>query len=561
MDAVIQLKGAGFRYASAEAGAVGGIDLVVHAGEVVVVTGPSGCGKTTLARMVNGLVPAMYAGVAEGSVLVAGVLMEEWELDGLARVVGSVFQNPRTQFFNLDTTSEIAFGCENAGLPCDEIRARVDGAARMLSIEGLLDRDIRALSGGQKQLVATASACAMRPMAYVLDEPTAALDVDAMLRLRDAVARLKRSGAAVLIAEHRLWWLRGVADRVVLMQGGRIVSDMEAGEFGGLSAADRQRLGVRAWDVADVALPVRTRPEAGAVALAAHGVAAGYDRRTPCVAHADFQARAGRVVALIGRNGAGKTTLSRVFAGLHREMAGQVEVCGVPLSARERAGRVYLGMQESGYQLFSDTVAGELESAVRARGAAEGMAPARGAAAGATSARGAAEGGLDGSRRVGAASGPGGLQSEAERGPGRPQPEAECGPGGPQPDVERKVAAALDDFGLVDVRERHPLSLSGGQRQRVAIAAGILQGARVMVLDEPTSGLDLANMQRVAAQIRACAARGACIVVVTHDFEFACSTCDEIAFMTHGHIGECFDLAPGTLRRARELFGFPVSGG
>ena len=511
MDAVIQLKGAGFRYASAEAGAVGGIDLVVHAGEVVVVTGPSGCGKTTLARMVNGLVPAMYAGVAEGSVLVAGVLMEEWELDGLARVVGSVFQNPRTQFFNLDTTSEIAFGCENAGLPCDEIRARVDGAARMLSIEGLLDRDIRALSGGQKQLVATASACAMRPMAYVLDEPTAALDVDAMLRLRDAVARLKRSGAAVLIAEHRLWWLRGVADRVVLMQGGR--------------------------------------------------VAAGYDRRTPCVAHADFQARAGRVVALIGRNGAGKTTLSRVFAGLHREMAGQVEVCGVPLSARERAGRVYLGMQESGYQLFSDTVAGELESAVRARGAAEGMAPARGAAAGATSARGAAEGGLDGSRRVGAASGPGGLQSEAERGPGRPQPEAECGPGGPQPDVERKVAAALDDFGLVDVRERHPLSLSGGQRQRVAIAAGILQGARVMVLDEPTSGLDLANMQRVAAQIRACAARGACIVVVTHDFEFACSTCDEIAFMTHGHIGECFDLAPGTLRRARELFGFPVSGG
>ena len=82
-----------------------------------------------------------------------------------------------------------------------------------------------------------------------------------------------------------------------------------------------------------------------------------------------------------------------------------------------------------------------------------------------------------------------------------------------------------------------------------------------MVLDEPTSGLDLANMQRVAAQIRACAARGACIAVVTHDFEFACSTCDEIAFMTHGHIGECFDLAPGTLRRARELFGFPVSGG
>ncbi len=520
MGAVIQLKGAGFRYASADSGAVGDIavndiDLAVGAGEVVVVTGPSGCGKTTLARMVNGLVPAMYAGETAGSVLVAGVPMEKWELDGLARTVGSVFQNPRTQFFNLDTTSEIAFGCENAGLPCDDIRARVDGAARMLSIEGLLDRDIRALSGGQKQLVAMASACAMRPAAYVLDEPTAALDVDAMLRLRDAVARLKRSGAAVLIAEHRLWWLRGVADRVVLMQGGRVVSDMEAGEFGGLSDEDRRRLGVRAWDVVDVALPGRVRPDAGAVALSAHGVTAGYGRRAPCVAHADFQAHAGRVVALIGRNGAGKTTLSRVFAGLHRETAGQVEVCGAPLPARERAGRVYLGMQESGYQLFSDTVAGELESAVRVRDAAS--------------------------------------RADAKL---RADAHADL-----QADVSGEVAAALDDFGLVDVRERHPLSLSGGQRQRVAIAAGILQGARVMVLDEPTSGLDLANMQRVAAQIRACAARGACIVVVTHDFEFACSTCDEIAFMTHGHIGECFDLAPGTLRRARELFGFPVSGG
>ena len=132
MGAVIQLKGAGFRYASADSGAVGDIavndiDLAVGAGEVVVVTGPSGCGKTTLARMVNGLVPAMYAGETAGSVLVAGVPMEKWELDGLARTVGSVFQNPRTQFFNLDTTSEIAFGCENAGLPCDDIRARERG--------------------------------------------------------------------------------------------------------------------------------------------------------------------------------------------------------------------------------------------------------------------------------------------------------------------------------------------------------------------------------------------------------------------------------------------------
>ena len=255
--------------------------------------------------------------------------------------------------------------------------------------------------------------------AYVLDEPTAALDVDAMLRLRDAVARLKRSGAAVLIAEHRLWWLRGVADRVVLMQGGRIVSDMEAGEFGGLSAKTgggwacvRGTLSTLRCARARARRtrgPWRFRPVVSRRAMAGARLAS----RMP-----SFQAHAGRVVALIGRNGAGKTTLSRVFAGLHRETAGQVEVCGAPLPARERAGRVYLGMQESGYQLFSDTVAGELESAVRVRDAAS--------------------------------------RADAKL---RADAHADL-----QADVSGEVAAALDDFGLVDVRERHPLSLSGGQR-------------------------------------------------------------------------------------------------
>ncbi len=104
------------------------------------------------------------------------------------------------------------------------------------------------------------------------------------------------------------------------------------------------------------------------------------------------------------------------------------------------------------------------------------------------------------------------------------------------------------------------MSLSGGQRQRLAIAAGALQGARVMVLDEPTSGLDLANMRRVAAQIERLKAGGACLVIVTHDFEFACATCDELAFMADGRIAERFALSPRTLRRAREVFGFDGRG-
>ncbi len=214
----IEFRGAGFSYAAAKgAASAHGVSFAQREGECVVVTGPSGCGKTTLARMVNGLIPAVYAGTTEGGVYVFGRAVADWEMDDLSCAVGSVFQNPRSQFFNLDTTSEIAFGCENMGVPRDEIARRIASATRALGVEHLLERDIRALSGGEKQLVAVASVHAMEPSAFVLDEPTAALDVRAMMRLREAVSRLKATGKTVIVAEHRLWWLRGVADRVVLM--------------------------------------------------------------------------------------------------------------------------------------------------------------------------------------------------------------------------------------------------------------------------------------------------------------------------------------------------------
>ena len=500
------------------AASVSGVNLVVRQGECVVLTGPSGCGKTTLTRMVNGLIPALYAGEATGEVLVQGVPMDAWEMDDLSCAVGSVFQNPRSQFFNLDTTSEVAFGCENMGVPQGEMHARVAATVRELSIERLMERDIRALSGGEKQLVAVASVHAMEPSVFVLDEPTAALDVDAMKRLRDVLARLKAAGKTILVAEHRLWWLAGVADRIVLMEDGRITCDLPVAEFAAMPAAERARKGLRAWDIAEVEPAAKDSEDRGGVEartleascaeepahplLEVRGLEARYGRRGAAVVrNCEFSAQAGRAVALVGRNGAGKTTLARCLAGLHAESAGEVRLSGRALGPRERAGRVYLAMQESGYQLFSDTAAGELRLALEAR----------------------------------------------ERRDGEALPEEEAA---------ALVDRTLADFALGDFRERHPLSLSGGQRQRLAIAAGALQGARVMVLDEPTSGLDLANMRRVAAQIERLKARGTCLVIVTHDFEFACATCDELAFMADGRIAERFAFSPRTLRRAREVFGF-----
>ena len=508
-----------FRHKGASAGyALDDLELEVPAGEVVVLCGRSGCGKTTVTRLLNGLIPQFYEGDLWGRADVLGVDPSVEPITRLATLVGSVFQNPRSQFFNLDTTSEVAFGCENMGVPQGEMHARVAATVRELSIERLMERDIRALSGGEKQLVAVASVHAMEPSVFVLDEPTAALDVDAMKRLRDVLARLKAAGKAILVAEHRLWWLAGVADRIVLMEDGRITCDLPVAEFAAMPAAERARKGLRAWDIAEVEPAAKDSEDRGGVEartleascaeepahplLEVRGLEARYGRRGAAVVrNCEFSAQAGRAVALVGRNGAGKTTLARCLAGLHAESAGEVRLSGRALGPRERAGRVYLAMQESGYQLFSDTAAGELRLALEAR----------------------------------------------ERRDGEALPEEEAA---------ALVDRTLADFALGDFRERHPLSLSGGQRQRLAIAAGALQGARVMVLDEPTSGLDLANMRRVAAQIERLKARGTCLVIVTHDFEFACATCDELAFMADGRIAERFAFSPRTLRRAREVFGF-----
>ena len=356
----------------------------------------------------------------------------------------------------------------------------------------------------------------MKPSAFVLDEPTAALDVRAMLRLRDVVARLKAAGKTVLIAEHRLWWLRGVADRIVLMRDGTVTTEMSADAFAQMPAEARERLGLRAWDIEQVepraAGAAREKPQGraeGASALIVRALKVRYGRSGPFVVNdCDFDAAAGRAVALVGRNGAGKTTFARCLAGLHAEAAGEIRIEGEALGPRKRAGRVFLGMQESGYQLFSDTVEGELRLALDARRVRK--APAAGGE------------GLDDAR-----------ESETAL-----------------------IDAALANFGLEELRDRHPLSLSGGQRQRLAIAAGSLQGSRVLVLDEPTSGLDLANMERIAAEIDRLKAAGYCIVVITHDFEFACATCDEIAHFENGRIAERFDLVPSTVPRARTLFGF-----
>ena len=176
---LIEFQNVTFTYQSTEReSGVYNLNFKIPDGQVVLLCGESGCGKTTLTRLINGLAPEYYDGQLSGEVLVNGKSTAKTPLYELSKVVGSVFQNPRSQFFTVDTTGEIAFGCENIGLPKEEIYQRIGQVTGELKIQKLLDRSLFALSGGEKQKIACASVSAMEPEIFVLDEPSSNLGYD-----------------------------------------------------------------------------------------------------------------------------------------------------------------------------------------------------------------------------------------------------------------------------------------------------------------------------------------------------------------------------------------------
>ena len=232
------------------------VSAAIAPGECVLLCGASGCGKTTVTKLINGLIPAFTPGCRlEGQVAVDGLDPGTTPMYELARKVGSVFQNPKSQFFNLDTDSELAFGLENEGRPPEEIRKRVADTVDALHLQDLQARSIFSLSGGQKQLLAFGSVYAMGPEIFVLDEPTANLDQDAIARLHDQIAGLKRQGRTVVIAEHRLYFLTDLIDRALYLRDGVLERTFTREQFCALTDGEREALGLRTLIPAACTLP------------------------------------------------------------------------------------------------------------------------------------------------------------------------------------------------------------------------------------------------------------------------------------------------------------------
>ena len=335
------------------------VSASITPGECVLLCGASGCGKTTVTKLINGLIPAFTPGCRlEGRVEVDGLDPGTTPMYELARKVGSVFQNPKSQFFNLDTDSELAFGLENEGRPPDEIRKRVADTVDALHLQELQARNIFSLSGGQKQLLAFGSVYAMGPEIFVLDEPTANLDQDAIARLHDQIAGLKRQGRTVVIAEHRLYFLTDLIDRVLYLRDRVLERTFTRKQFFALTDGEREALGLRTLIPAGCTLPAAA-PAGVKEGLSVEGLTCAYRKEPPVFQALSFSARPGEVVAITGPNGVGKTTLSRCLCGLIREQAGQIVLNGRPLNRKERQKAAFCVMQDVNHQLFSDSVWGE----------------------------------------------------------------------------------------------------------------------------------------------------------------------------------------------------------
>ena len=202
---MITLKNVSFTFANTQEPSLKNINLNIGDGECILLCGASGSGKTCVTRLINGLIPHYYEGKLSGQVLVHGQDIATSELYDISTHVGSVFQNPRSQFFCVDSTSELAFGCENQGIPEEEILRRIDETSKQLHLEPLLDRDIFDLSGGEKQKIACGSVSNSRPDIFVLDEPSSNLDFKSIADLKDCIRHWKDEGKTIIITEHRLF--------------------------------------------------------------------------------------------------------------------------------------------------------------------------------------------------------------------------------------------------------------------------------------------------------------------------------------------------------------------
>ena len=464
--ASVEARGWGWRYATRLKWAVQDASFRIEPGERVLLLGASGSGKSTLLAGLAGVLGGDDEGEQTGALTIDG------EPAARARGrAGMVLQDPDSQVILARAGDDVAFGCENLGVPRQEIWPRVRAALDAVGLAVALDRSTSALSGGQKQRLALAGVIAMRPGVILLDEPTANLDPAGVIEVRDAVRRVvEATGATLIVVEHRLEVWLPLVDRVLVLGASGLVAD------GSPEAVLRDRgtelaaggVWVPGIPPASPAPPARAP---GETLLRAESLVVSRVRGTAVAGPLDLEVRAGEALGIVGPNGVGKSTLGLTLAGLVRPEAGRVAASaqlsdgakGDPITWSSRALLTRIGtvFQDPEHQLLTTTVRAELEVGPRALGL-------------------------------------------------------------PPAVIAARVEELLERLRLSALAAANPYTLSGGEKRRLTVAAMLATRPRVMVLDEPTFGQDAATwaeLVAIIARLRDGAGQdpGAAVVAITHD--------------------------------------------
>lgn len=498
---ILQIENLNFRYPGAERNAVDGVSFSVHSGEFMVVCGVSGCGKTTLLRLLKPeLAPA---GKLDGRIVYCGG-------ERTPAQIGYVLQNPDNQIVTDKVWHELAFGLENLGLPTEVIRRRVGEMANYFGIQDWFRKKTDELSGGQKQLLNLAAVMVMQPRVLILDEPTSQLDPIAASDFIATLQKLNRElGLTILLVEHRLEEVFPIADRVLLMDSGRVLvcdAPEKIGDalpdghpmraalpsavriFRSVQVADRCPLTVREgrdflerhFGDRRGTLPEPAYRHGENVAVELKNVWFRYEKDLPDVLRGtSVQVYAGEIYAVLGGNGTGKTTMLQVIAGVCKAYRGKVLIAGKQI--RDYGGNsLYRGVlallpQNPQTVFIRDTVRADLTEMLEVHGV-------------------------------------------------------------PKAEREKKIMDVAEKLSIASLLDRNPFDLSGGEGQKCALAKVLLTNPGILLLDEPTKGIDAGGklvLKDILARLKA---DGMTVLLVTHDVEFAAETADRCALFFDGEI-------------------------
>ncbi|WP_417164883.1 ABC transporter ATP-binding protein [Streptococcus sp.] len=521
MDKYISFNQFTFQYDAQAEATLKDISFDIVKGEKVLILGPSGSGKSTLAQCLNGIIPNIYKGQAQGQVRIAGQNIFKQSIYDKSQLVSTVLQDPDGQFIGLTVAEDLAFALENDCANQSEMKDKVALWAERLDLTSLLNHRPQDLSGGQKQRVSLAGVLIDESPILLFDEPLANLDPKSGQETIDLIDKIhKEVGATTIIIEHRLEdVLYRPVDRILLVNDGTLLFNGSPDELLsstlllengireplyvtvlrqlGFDTRDAQNLSqLDALDLSDLVLPDRVlkdrRDSSSDSILKVEGLSVSYGDNPAIIEDMSFSLKKGERLAIVGKNGAGKSTLAKALCGFVPSQ-GKLTYKGQDISQdsiAERSERIGFVLQNPNQMISQTMIFDEVALGLRLRGIEE-------------------------------------------------------------TEVEERVHEVLKTCGLYSFRKWPISALSFGQKKRVTIASILILKPEIIILDEPTAGQDYKTYTDIMNFLDSLQKQGHTIVMITHDMQLMLEYSDRCLVVVEGKI--IADDNPVTILNQKDL--------